>query len=562
MRQSSIHWPVLFLLACINIPIVSNFASNSLLHAQAEITPDQWREDLRFLQKTVHDDYPFLFKKITAEEFDASVEELNDQIPKLQQHEIVAGLARIVSQFGYGHTRLGVERSPVKFHQIPVHFYQFQDGIYLQGVHQDYADILGAKVVAVEGKPVDEVVEAIREVVPVENEQFLKAYGLRYLGIPEVLHAQKVSAQLKETVLLTLEINGKTFEKSIKGLNGLRIPTRYGFVRQSGTWLSIRKQAEPPHYLRNLDKRYAFEYLPREKAVYVRQSQVLDDPQEPIPDFYQRVFDFVEKNDVEKFILDVRLNGGGNNYKNKPVVTGIVRSTKINQVGKLFVITGRRTFSACQNLVNELDNYTNAIFVGEPTAENINFYGDTREVVLPNSKIPAFLSFAWWQDKPQWENGPWLAPQIAVDLSIEEFQNNQDPALETILQFADSEFIVDPMEYMKQLFMEGKLERLESEALRLVNDSRYRYYDFEAKINQAGYELVGINQADQARAVFQLNAKLFPNSANVWDSLAESFLNEGQKDKAVQLYQKASKLDPNGEIGDNARSMLKRIQSD
>ena len=44
----------------------------------------------------------------------------------------------------------------------------------------------------------------------------------------------------------------------------------------------------------------------------------------------------------------------------------------------MFVIIGRRTFSACQNLVNELDNYTNAIFIGEPTAENINFYGDTR----------------------------------------------------------------------------------------------------------------------------------------------------------------------------------------
>ncbi len=30
-------------------------------------------------------------------------------------------------------------------------------------------------------------------------------------------------------------------------------------------------------------------------------------------------------------VLDVRLNGGGNNYLNKPVVTGIIESKKINQ---------------------------------------------------------------------------------------------------------------------------------------------------------------------------------------------------------------------------------------
>ena len=37
------------------------------LNAQVELTPEEWREDLRFLQKTVHKDYAFLFKKVTAE---------------------------------------------------------------------------------------------------------------------------------------------------------------------------------------------------------------------------------------------------------------------------------------------------------------------------------------------------------------------------------------------------------------------------------------------------------------------------------------------------------------
>ncbi len=142
-------------------------------------------------------------------------------------------------------------------------------------------------------------------------------------------------------------------------------------------------------------------------------------------------------------MLDVRLNGGGNNYKNKPIVQGLLKS-KINQPGKFLVIIGRRTFSACQNLVNELDNYTEAIFVGEPTSENINFYGDNRRMELPKSKIPVFLSFAWWQDKPQWENADWLAPHIAVEMSFEDYRSNRDPVLETALKANTNGFIRNP----------------------------------------------------------------------------------------------------------------------
>lgn len=169
-------------------------------------------------------------------------------------------------------------------------------------------------------------------------------------------------------------------------------------------------------------------------------------------------------------VLDVRLNGGGNNYKNKPIVTGIIESKKINKIGKFIVILGRRTFSACQNLVNELDNYTNVIFIGEPTSENINFYGDNNRVELPNSKIPAYLSFAWWQDKPQWENDDWLAPHIAVDMRFEEYRTNQDPVLDTALAFSDDNFITDPMRYMTNLYMAGKMEQLATDTKRMIND--------------------------------------------------------------------------------------------
>ena len=534
------------------------------IHASAQqpmLSADDWRSDLAFLQETVHKEYPFLFKKITAVQFDSAVNQLHQDIPRLQPHEIVAGLARIVASFQYGHTDIRWTGGVIKFHIIPVSLYWFNDGIHVEGIHKDYAQALGAKLLKVNGVPVEEALKAVRPLLPVENEQYFKAYVLDFLCIPEALHAQKVTQTLQNAITFTLEKDGKTFDQTFAAVESFRFPRKYSLIQPNADWLSSRDQSKTPFYLKNLDKIYYYEYLPETKTVYVRQSQIQDDPSDPIPAFYKRVFDFIEKNEVDRLVLDVRLNGGGNNYKNKAIVKGVVRS-KINQPGKFFVIIGRRTFSACQNLVNELDNYTEAVFVGEPTSENINFYGDNRQVVLPKSKIPVFLSFAWWQDKPQWEDGPWLAPHVAVDMSYEQYRTNQDPVLDAVYSFTGSNFVRNPIGHLEQLFNESKLDQVKSEAARMVKDSAYKFINFEKELNSRGYELLIRNQFQPALFVLQMNSELFPKSANAWDSLGEAYWKSEQKDKAIECYNKAINLDPNGPTGDHARNMLKEINKE
>ena len=540
------------------------FISGLLIQAtaQSDLTTKQWQEDLRYLQHTVHKDYSFLFVKTSAEAFNEKVEKLYNDIPKLQEHEIVVGLAKIVSSFEYGHTFLGFRQMEKKFLELPLNLYYFSDGVYIQGAHMDYSSAVGAKVLRIGDKPIEEALEAVYPVVSAENEQFFKAYGLQYLNSPEILHAQRIIDELSNSVEFTLEKEGKVFKQTFHVLpENTNLPRSYGYILQDGDWLDARDQDTTPLYLKNLDKIYYYEYIPEKKTVYVRQSQIQDDPSENIPAFYDRVFDFIENNDVERLVIDVRLNGGGNNYKNKDVITRIIRSEKINQAGNLFVIIGRRTFSACQNLVNELDNYTNAMFIGEPTAENINFYGDNRRVELPNSKIPVHLSFAWWQDKAPWEGGTWAVPHLAVDLSFDDYRSNRDPVLEAALSFEGDNYILDPMQYLTNLYMAGEIEKVQSEAMRMINDPMYRFFDFESELNKAGYNLLSSAQYEEAIFVFSFVTQLFPDSANAWDSLAEGYLNAGDIDKAKELYNKAISMDPEGPVGRNAREMLRRIEN-
>lgn len=531
--------------------------------AQDKLAAEQWREDVRLLQKTIHDDYPFLFKKVTAEDFDQEVEQLIDKIPGLQEHEIKVGMARLVALFGYGHTSIFLsgwyDIESLNFHQMPYHLYSFKDGIYIQGVSKEYENVLGARVLEIEGMHVEKALQSVKPAFPAENDQFFRAYGMSYLGCPEILHAQAVTPELLSDITLTLEKNGKTFQQTFTPIQEKGFPGRYGYINEAEGWLDARDNSKTPLYLDQLDRIYYYEYLPEHKTVYVRHSQIQDDSTAAIPEFYDEVFRFIEENDVEKFILDVRLNGGGNNYKNKPIVTGVIKS-KINETGKFFVILGRRTFSACQNLVNELDNYTHAIFVGEPTGENINFYGDNRPLILPNSGLRARLSFAWWQDKPQWENQDWLAPHLAVEMTFDEYVSNQDPVLQAALEFSTDNFILDPMAHFTELYLTGQVDKIQSEAISMVNDPAYAFFDFEEEFNSAGYNLLRGDNPEAAIMVFELVAGLFPNSANAWDSLAEGYWQIGQIEKAIELYKKAIQMDPDGSVGRNAKEMLSRIE--
>lgn len=66
----------------------------------------------------------------------------------------------------------------------------------------------------------------------------------------------------------------------------------------------------------------------------------------------------------------------------------------------------------------------------------------------------------------------------------------------------------------------------------------------EPAINAWGYSLVEQGLLNDALAVFQLNVRLYPQSANTYDSLAETYAALGNKKLATQHYSRALALNP------------------
>ncbi len=82
-------------------------------------------------------------------------------------------------------------------------------------------------------------------------------------------------------------------------------------------------------------------------------------------------------------------------------------------------------------------------------------------------------------------------------------------------------------------------------------------YNFdEPELNNLGYQFIRDKKFKEAIAVFELNVESYPQSSNVYDSLGEAYLNDGDKPDATANYQKSLKLNPNNQ---NASLMLQRL---
>lgn len=141
------------------------------------------------------------------------------------------------------------------------------------------------------------------------------------------------------------------------------------------------------------------------------------------------VFDALDAPDTRRLIVDLRRNGGGNNYFGEALRKRIARS-RVNRPGGLYVLAGPRTFSAAQNLASRLERETFARFVGEPTGGAPNHYGDARPLVGEATGLTTIVStLAWFDSYPQ-DSRPWILPDVPVPETYADFVAGRDPALD------------------------------------------------------------------------------------------------------------------------------------
>lgn len=397
-----------------------------------------WRTDLQFLVREIKRRGWNLFPRIGTEvEFDAQVKKLHEGIPRLTDARIAIEMMRLMRRVGDGHSGLLGPTTPRRewLQTIPVLFYMFEEGVFIIAADPKHKDLLGAQVVKFGGRPVNQIVETIHAASSEDNKIWIKQiapYRMRHLPL---LHAAGAIPDPDKVELVLRGTEGK--ERTAVLASDMTQPNIWNVKPNPPEWVNLPQTlgTPVPLYLKNASTPYWFEYLPESKTVYFQFNSVRNGEQESLAAFSERLFKFINENDVEKLVVDMRWNNGGNTGLLPPLLQGLVKNEKINKRGKLFIIIGRRTYSAAQNAATYFERDTNAIFVGEPTGSSPNFVGEEDPFVLPYSKILANVSHLYWQSSYPQDQRTWIAPQIYVPPTFDSYRTNRDSALEAILSY-------------------------------------------------------------------------------------------------------------------------------
>ncbi len=391
-----------------------------------EMTLEAWERDFEALTREMVARNIALADSSTARGFEREVQKSIGRLSGLTHDEIVGELFRLVAGIQSGHSHVELLQKPLDFKWFPFVAYDFDDGLRIIAASSNHESIVGSKILEINGHSIESVRDRLVPFMAVENEHYRKYLFPLYLATPNMLRAAGVTREGDDGLHFVLEGQGEKTTITIDP----------GSVRGFFSLHSSLAGSYPLELGLLADRLFYQEYDPATRTLVVRCNQVLNDGNELFASFVREVQATIEKRDIDRFVLDLRFNSGGNNLLGISLATMIKKSLKINQSGKLFVLVGRQTFSAAVDVAMRIQRTTKAILIGEAMGGAPNSFGESVIVTLPNSKIRVALSTRRWVNGMPGGTQPTMEPDIRVSYTYVDFVGRRDPAMAAVAAYS------------------------------------------------------------------------------------------------------------------------------
>ncbi|QNH63082.1 TPR end-of-group domain-containing protein [Hymenobacter sediminicola] len=409
----------------------------SLVDVSQMSRDEGWRTDLDIFAREARRRGFAVPRAITPDQLDAAVQAVAAAVPRLTDMQLYLELRKLTALLGDGHSNIfpGGERLTALCQALPVQFYHFEEGLFIISADPKYRELLGAQVLRFGDKTVPQVTEALLPILSRDNAYWPKQVAPYEMRQPAVLHALGLQPTTDRTTLTLKDLRGRTRQVVLPA--DASQPNIWNTLPNPSTWVNLPQTLTTPlpAYLKRMGEKYWFETLPGGKVLYFQFNSVRNNETEPFARFTERLLQAAADPQLEKLVVDLRWNNGGNTYLVPALVAGLQANARLNQAGKLFVLIGRRTFSAAQNTATMLERHTKATFIGEPTGSAPNFVGEEKPFTLPYSGLSANVSDLYWQTAWPDDHRTWLAPQVYVPPTFAAFRQNRDLALEAALAY-------------------------------------------------------------------------------------------------------------------------------
>ena len=375
-------------------------------------------------------------------EYRAALNAYKAEVGEMSRAERIAGLARLAALVGDGHTWMPMHALPFEglppgpgFASLPVRFEWFNDGLYIVGATDEYADLVGARIESFGDTPTPDAVSRMMQVLPNDAVNFASEFVAEWLMQAELLVALDLVAN-SDRVELVLEQNGQTRQVSLAPLapefhydwvfsmdSGPAGPAGPASWHTAASATPLWQDAFAGNW-RTVDLA---------DAVYLQIINIRDGEDQSYAQMAAAAVSRAESLAHPGLIIDLRRCLGGDGTLNPGLVDALAGSEAVNQPGRLMILTSRETHSAAVMLVSALEQRTAARFIGQATADRPNHYGETNIFVTPNSLLPIIHASEYYQTSSPDDDRRFRTPDIAIPYSFSDYAIGADPVLAAAL---------------------------------------------------------------------------------------------------------------------------------
>jgi len=398
------------------------------LGISAQMNKEKWTEDIKYLQSNLTNKHYNLFALRSEADFTKDINNIIAKTDKLSDFQIALKLQQAIAKQGDTHTNLSLKNVIDKNQILPLKSYFYGNDLYVTLTNSENKELLGGKILAVNGFDIKTVTDSLSTLFPNEN------LGIFRNRIPEILPLSQVLKNFgfskTDAIKIKFEKDGKISEKTILP-SAITKENRVKITPKNLTFVQESKK-----------KYFEKKYFDQEKILYVlynvcttneKNNPASDNPLS-FEEFEDSVFKIINDNKVDKFIFDMRYNGGGSSKQGTKFIKKLAENKGINKKGHLFVILGRDTFSSAILNAADFQDQTKAIFVGEETSGKPNHYGELQSLELPNSKLKlTYSTFYFIRTKKK--NVNTIKPDYLVETSFNDYVNGIDPVFEFIKNY-------------------------------------------------------------------------------------------------------------------------------
>lgn len=413
------------------------------------------RQDLDHLRKLADRDRSFTPE--ARAEFLRRLDALMPQAATLDRAKLAVEVARLTALADNGHTNAVIYFGKGGFRSLPIRLGSFADGLFVVKAREDHVGLLGARLVAVDGLPVERLLVELRDFIGGADTLFAN-HAPRLLVSPELLHAAGLGDNPTTSRLRLRLADGTEVERLLSGGKPEAPPRKnYWPVRDLSPvpiatnddgWPHVLSRRRVPVYLSRPDQAYWHEAPAGGGFLYMQLNRLKNSWPEPLAAYLDGVLGEIKTKGVKAVVVDLRFNRSGNYLLAADFTRRLARTVPAD--GRIFILSGTNTYSAGIVTLARLKYFagTRGLQIGAPLGDRGQFWADGGRTVLPNSQIPVRYATSYHD----WEKGCSLSdigtcflfnyaygvpagsltPQVETPLTFADYMAARDPAMEEV----------------------------------------------------------------------------------------------------------------------------------